>query len=90
MTKPRWSKIYERFFPDQTCPMSRHVKTISEQFRRNGGPLHDAVSTYDDPVHVAESLEGTVIALWEARSLLADLGYDRVLVNKRYVWRLRT
>ena len=68
MTRPNWSRVYGRYFPDFTCPASRHVKTISEGMRGKG-QMRDALAGFE-PTNMAEALEVTVINLWEARKLL--------------------
>lgn len=61
---------------------------MSEHFRSQKSDLREALAGYD-PDHMAGSLEVTVIMLWEARKLLDEAGYERVEVNKQWVWRRR-
>ena len=86
MTRPNWSRLYAKFFPDFTCPASRHVKVISEGKRK--GQMRDALDGWDTE-HMAEALEVTVQDLWEARKLLTEAGYERVEVQGKWVWRKR-
>ena len=71
--KPQWGKAYRRYFPEYTCPMSRHVKVFSAQLRKKSDPVYKLVSKQDEPEHIAQSLEMTVIALWAARKRIAEL-----------------
>lgn len=84
MTRPNWSRLYAKFFPDHTCPASRHAKVISENMRK--GPMRDALNGWDQD-NMAEALEVTVQNLWEARKQLAEAGYERVEVRGKWVWR---
>lgn len=67
---PRWSRLYDKHFPDNTDGASRHVKCFAEQLRDVRGYVRALLR---DPDHVARSMELTIIALWEARARIAEL-----------------
>ncbi len=68
--KPNWSQLYRKHFPGNTDGASRHVKCISELLRDKRSTLRKAVAASGcDPDHMAESMETTVIALWECRAM---------------------
>lgn len=59
--------------PADTCPNSRHVANLAVLCRTN--PLRRVlIDIGQDPEHAAESLEGTVQALWQARRELREGG----------------
>lgn len=71
--RPRWGRLYTRFFPDHTDPASRWVKQIACKLRDRRDPMHRLVAQYDTPERLAEAMEVTVIALWKARAEIARL-----------------
>ena len=75
--EPNWVPIYAKLSPEITDPFSRQVKYIAENMRAKGHPLRKAIKPYDTPDRIAESLEQTVIMLWEARAALDEAGYER-------------
>ncbi len=69
---PRWGREYDKYCPDHTDGASRHVKMISESFRR--GPIEKLLREAGfEPDHWASSMEVTVLALWRTRKELAAL-----------------
>lgn len=64
---PRWGRAYAKFFPEFTDGCSRHVRLCADELRWVRSPLRQAVSDWWEPDHVAQSLEVTVLALWQAR-----------------------
>ena len=69
----RWSRLYERHFPQDTDPTSRHVKVFAESLRDLRSPVRAAISDWHEPDHIASSLERTVKMLWEARQEITRL-----------------
>lgn len=61
-----------RNFPDGTCPCSRHAAMMAEQLAKKG----QYFLLVEEPRHCATSIAVTVQALWEARTKLAELGFD--------------
>jgi hypothetical protein len=68
---PRWGRLYEQHFPDDTDPFSRHVKLISQRLRHKRSPMRQAFLTAGyDPDNMAQSMETTVKNLWRTRRAL--------------------
>ncbi len=56
-------------FPENTCPVSRHVADMAEAFWKDGAYPFDQF----DRDHIASSFALTVAALWEARTKIREL-----------------
>lgn len=71
---PRWDKLYEKYFPNNTCPESRHAVMVCEVLRnlRSTGRNALADAGYA-PDHLAVSIEHTIKSLWRARAEIARL-----------------
>lgn len=73
---PRWDRLYARFCPEFTDPYSRHARMIAgDHFRNVKADIYRAAQRYDEPEHMAESIEVTVISLWALRKAVADAGF---------------
>lgn len=70
---PAWGKLYDKHFPHYTDGASRHVKCFAQQLRGLRNPVRALVRDYQQPDHIARSMETTVIALWEARARIDEL-----------------
>ena len=68
---PRWAREYARYCPEHTDGASRHVKVISGWLRKDKD-LRGLLAGYDLD-HWASTMEKTVLALWRARKVLAEL-----------------
>lgn len=65
---PKWGKAYQEFFPNFTCPSSRHTKTICEALRDPKSPVRRLlIDAGYEPDHWAHSMETTVLCLWQSR-----------------------
>ena len=72
---PKWGRLYARFCPMFTDPYSRHARMIAgNHFRDRKSAAYQEVLGYDDPEHLAQSIEVTVINLWKLRKAVADAG----------------
>ena len=73
LKRPRWGRIYARYFPTHTDPMSRAAKVLSEMIRRNGD-LRKLEDDYGyDRGQWASWIEFAVIELWKARAEIKRL-----------------
>jgi hypothetical protein len=72
---PRWSKLYARHCPANTCPASRHTKMVAHEILRmvNSPVRRLLMDAGYEPDHWAGSLEMTVTELWKARARIAEL-----------------
>lgn len=72
---PLWSRLYDKHFPDNTCPSSRHTKSVAQDILRDTrSPVRRMlIDAGYEPDHWARSLEQTVIMLWEARQEIERL-----------------
>jgi hypothetical protein len=72
---PRWGVLYNRHFPNHTCPASRHVEMLAIELRCIRSPIRRMmIDAKIPPDHWALSMERTVIALWQARArIIAEL-----------------
>lgn len=65
---PRWGRIYDHHFPNDTDSASRHVKVIAQRLRDTRDPLRRLlIDAGYQPDHMAASMETTVKALWALR-----------------------
>ena len=67
---PRWGRLYDRHFPRDTCPASRHVRLMADALRNTRSPIRKAVidAGLFDPDHWAGSMESAVQSLWRERA----------------------
>lgn len=72
---PKWSALYAKFFPTNTCPASRHTRIIAHDILRlvNSPVRRLLIDAGYEPDHWASSIEVTVIELWKARARIAEL-----------------
>jgi hypothetical protein len=77
-----------RSFPTNTCPYSRHVQMIGENLvREKPYPM-----LQEEPEHCGGSMLATVLALYEARTQLAEADAllschaDKIDANPRTAW----
>ncbi|GAA0730051.1 hypothetical protein [Sphingomonas japonica] len=72
---PRWSKLYVKHFPAHTDGCSRHAKVIAHDILRSKRSTvrRMLIDAGYEPDHWAQSLEITVVMLWEARAEIARL-----------------
>ena len=71
---PRWSRVYDKFFPWHTDGASRHTKCITEMMRNTRSPFRAMlIEAGYEPDHMASSMEVTVTMLWEARAEIERL-----------------
>lgn len=71
---PRWSRLYDRYFPNHTDGASRHTKCIAEMMRNPLSPFRALiVEAGYEPDHMASSMEVTVQMLWKARAEIEKL-----------------
>lgn len=67
-----------RRFPDNTCPASRHLHLMAERLAVGKKyPMLD-----EEPEHCAGTMLSVLESLWKARSELARLKTDNVLVSE--------
>ena len=72
---PRWGRLYDRHFPENTDPCSRHVKVIAQDILRSmTSPVRKMlIDAGYEPDHWAHSMEITVQQLWKTRAELKKL-----------------
>lgn len=70
---PRWDRLYGKHFPHNTDGASRHVRMLASHIRDVRSEFRAAVAEWYFPDHIAQNIETTVIALWEARARIAEL-----------------
>lgn len=70
-----WGPLYQKHFPHNTDPASRHTRIIASDILRD---VHSPVRRLlidagYEPDHWASSIETTVECLWEARAKLREM-----------------
>jgi hypothetical protein len=72
--EPRWDRLYGRHFPMHTDPYSRHARIVCDNLRRIRSPIRKILIDAGYEVdHWANSLEVTIVQLWEARAEIERL-----------------